>query len=149
MGPSRSHHTPRRPRRRRGLSLVEVLATLVLVGIVLPAAMKGVTLSLRAASLARHQQEASLLAESRLNDVLALGDSSAWGSSGEFEPEWSEYTWESQVMAADFGLSEVTVTVSWMERGQERSVSLSTLVYDTPTLSGNTEEPEEEPGDSP
>ena len=48
----------RRPGRRvarRGVSLVEVLATLVLVGIVLPAAMAGVTLSLRAASLARHQ----------------------------------------------------------------------------------------------
>lgn len=126
---------------RRGLSLIEVLATLVLVGIVLPAAMKGVTLSLRAASLARHQQEASQLAEMRLNEVLALEDSSVLAGSGSFAPDWPEYSWQAQTYTADFGLTEVEVRVTWLERGLERAVTLSTLVYDMPTLE---EEPSEE-----
>lgn len=125
----------------RGLSLIEVLATLVLVGIVLPAAMKGVTLSLRAASLARHQQEASQLAEMRLNEVLALEDSSVLAGSGSFAPDWPEYSWQAQTYTADFGLTEVEVRVTWLERGLERAVTLSTLVYDMPTLE---EEPSEE-----
>ena len=127
---------------RRGLSLIEVLATLVLVGIVLPAAMKGVTLSLRAASLARHQQEASQLAEMRLTEVLALADSSVLAGSGTFAPDWPEYSWEAQTYTADFGLTEVEVRVTWLERGIERAVTLSTLVYDMPTL--EEEPPEEE-----
>jgi prepilin-type N-terminal cleavage/methylation domain-containing protein len=126
---------------RRGLSLIEVLATLVLVGIVLPAAMKGVTLSLRAASLARHQQEASQLAEMRLNEVLALEDSSVLAGSGSFAPDWPEYSWQAQTYTADFGLTEVEVRVTWLERGIERSVTLSTIVYDMPTIE---EEPAEE-----
>lgn len=135
----------RRPGRRvarRGVSLVEVLATLVLVGIVLPAAMAGVTLSLRAASLARHQQEAGQLAEMRLNEILALADSAALTGTGDFSPDFPDYQWQAQVFTADYGLSEVMITVTWLERGQERSVSLSTLVYDMPTIAPDSGEEE-------
>ena len=116
-------------RRRRGVSLIEVLATLVMVGIVLPAAMMGVTLSLRAAHLARHQQEASLLAESRLNEILALRDPAAYAGSGDFAPDWPEYRWEVETFVADFEMTEVAVTVTWMERGRERAVTLSSYLY--------------------
>ncbi len=119
----------------RGVTLVEVLATLVLVGIVLPASMMGVTLSLRAAHLARHQQEASLLAESRLNEILALGDATTMTGVGDFSPDRPDYRWETSTAVSDFGLTEVIVTVSWLERGRDRSVSLSTLLY---TSTGTT-----------
>ncbi len=126
-------HASRRPP-RRGVSLVEVLATLVLVGIVLPAAMQGVTLSLRAAQVARHQQEATMLAEARLGEIHAARDASMFTGAGDFGIEWPEYRWECQSMPAEFGLSEVTVTVYWQERGLERSVALTSLVY-TPLTS--------------
>ena len=66
-------HTPPLPlfRPRRGMSLLEALATLVLVAVLVPASMQAVTISMRAAQQARQQQEASLLAESRLNEVIA------------------------------------------------------------------------------
>ena len=38
---------------RRGFTLIEVLATLVLLGIVMPVAMRGVSLALAASSIAR------------------------------------------------------------------------------------------------
>lgn len=113
---------------RRGMSLIEVLAALVLVGIVLPVAMSGVTVSLRAAQQARRQQEAGLLAESRLNEILALRGTTSFSGAGSFDG-YPDYRWEAQSSPSNFGLTEVWVTVSWQQRGQERSVELSTLVY--------------------
>src|SRR4051794_38319604 len=75
-------HTPRQrrgsaalPRRamRAGFTLIEVLATLVLLGIILPAAMRGVSIGLAMASHARHVTEAAQLAEAKLNELVATG----------------------------------------------------------------------------
>lgn len=116
-------------RARRGVSLVEVLATLVLVAVVLPAAMHGISVSLRAAAWARRAQEASMLAEAKLNEAIALGAAAPLGTAGDFAPEWPEYRWQARTSAYDAGLQEVTIAVTWLDRGVERSVSLSTLVF--------------------
>ena len=108
-----------------------MLATLVLVGIVLPVAMYGLTLSLQAASRARHTTEAGQLAEAKLNELLVLRDSTVLTGSGDFGEDWPEYRWTSDFVAADYNLYEVTVTVLWTERGQDRSVALTTLIYPT------------------
>ena len=55
---------------RRGFTLVEVLATLVLLGIILPIAMRGVSMAMAAASNARRTAEATSLAEAKLNMLL-------------------------------------------------------------------------------
>jgi len=49
-----SHH-----HRRAGFTLVEVLATIMLLAIVLPVAMRGVTISTQTASTARRRTEAA------------------------------------------------------------------------------------------
>lgn len=115
--------------RRRGVTLVEVLATLVLVGIVLPAAMRCVTMSLRAASKARHNAEAAVLAQNKIAEFLVLRDAELLDGAGDFGAAWPEYRWESRSAQRDFGCYEVTVSVTWSERGRARSVELSTLVY--------------------
>lgn len=120
----------RRMNRRRGFSLVEVLAALVLIAIVLPAAMRGITLALQTAAHARHEQEATHLAERQLNTMLALRDPSVLGAGGTFD-EWPEYRWEVATSVGDFNLSTVTVYVYWQEQGRERSTSLTTLVLPT------------------
>jgi type II secretion system protein I len=121
--------------RHSGVTLVEVLAALVLVAIVLPVVMQGLTLSMRAASRARHQAEAARLAESKLNELLVLRDTAALTSTGDFGERWPEYAWRSESATRDHGLYEVTVTVAWTERGQERTASLSTLML--PSSSGS------------
>src|SRR5690348_6677471 len=55
---------------RQGFTLVEVLAALVILGIVLPVAMRGVSLSLAAASNAKHMNVAAQLADQKLNEVV-------------------------------------------------------------------------------
>lgn len=115
--------------RRRGITLVEVLATLLFLGIVLPATMGALTVCLQAASSARHRQEASLLAESQLNEVIALNDLNQLTPSGDFGADWPEYEWEATTVTGDFNLTEVSLTVLWTERGRLRSLTLSTLVY--------------------
>jgi Tfp pilus assembly protein PilV len=108
---------------------VEVLATLLFLGIVLPATMGAISVCLQAASSARHRQEASLLAEAHLNELLVLRDSSQIASSGNFGPEWPEYAWEATTRQSDFNLTEVSLTVTWIERGRPRSLTLTTLLY--------------------
>ena len=114
---------------RRGITLMEVLATLLLVGIVLPVAMHGITLSMQAASSARHRTEAAQLAEWKLNELLALRDANTLSGSGTFGDDWPEYRWEAESTQADYGTYDVAVTVRWAERGQERSLTLASIVY--------------------
>ena len=56
---------------RRGFTLLEVLATLVLVGIILPAVMHGISLATIAAGEAKHKVEAVSLAQTKLAELTA------------------------------------------------------------------------------
>ena len=91
----------------RGFTLVEVLATLMLLGIVMPVAMKGVSIALAAAEKARHTAEAATLAETKLNDLLTQGVNSASGLTGDFSPDHPEYQWSYQSAPRDYGITEV------------------------------------------
>ena len=128
----------RRP--RPAFTLVEVLATLALIGIVIPVALRGVTLSLNAASHAKHQAEAATLAETKLSEVIAQGDWSFGNSSGEFGPEWPLYRWTCETTNPDpnVNVTEVTVTVTWTQRGKERAATVATFIYAGTGASGTT-----------
>lgn len=116
---------------RRGFTLVEVLATLVLLGLVLPAVMRGVSLSMNAASHARRTLEAAQLAQGKIAEMLVVRDPMGSATSGTFGNDWPDYRWELQVGSGPQGTYLVTVRVLWMERGIERSLEQSTLVYAT------------------
>ena len=120
---------PRRDRRgtRAGFTLVEVLAALVIMAVVLPVAMRGISLALAAASSAKHLTEASTLAESKLNQIVAEGGTTSTATSGNFDPDYPGYEWTLQTAARDYGLTEFDLTVTWTERGQQKSLLLTTL----------------------
>ena len=115
---------------RRGFTLLEVLATLVLVGIILPAVMHGISLATIAAGEAKHRVEAVSLAQTKLAELTAdfqtLNQPGA--SSGSFA-DFPGYSWTSTIEMRDTSLSQVSVRVSWISRGQERFVDLSSLIY--------------------
>lgn len=120
----------RQPRRSRdGFTLIEVLAAMVLIAVVLPVAMHAANVTLQSAAQARHRQEASLLAEMKLGEVLATRDPSSVGTSGDFGDDWPRYRWDLVTATTDFGCYEVTVTVYWQRRGRDESLSMTTLVY--------------------
>ena len=119
-------------KRRRGFTLIEVLATIVLMGIVLPVAMHGVSLCMWSAQAARQRTEAAALAEAKLNELLATADWQYGLLSGDFGEAWPEYRWNGAAAEwADPTLQELSVRVTWTSRGQERDVTLTTLVYDS------------------
>jgi type II secretory pathway pseudopilin PulG len=125
---------PRRSRRRvlggRAFTIVEVLATLMLAAIVLPAVMHGVLLCLATADHATHQARAASLAQSKLAELVATKELYDAEMAGDFGEDVPEYTWTAQVNEwEDSRLVQVDVAVMWTSRGQERHVSLSTLVY--------------------
>lgn len=126
---------PGRTRGRRAFTLVEVLATLVLVGIVLPVAMRGVTLSMQTAARSRQTAEAGQLAASKLNELVVLQETT--GTSGDF-PDTAEYRWESTVTQRNTGLYEISVRVIWVAQGLEQWVTLSTLMYPSNSASTST-----------
>ena len=123
---------PPRPTRdaRGGFTLVEALATLVLVAIILPVAMRGISLATAAAGHARRQVEAAALAEARLAELVSTG---AWQDAdlaGDFGDDYPGYAWTAAVTERkEATLRQLDVRVTWVARGAERSVTLSTLVY--------------------
>ena len=95
-----------------GFTFIELLATVVLIGIIMPVAM------------------AACLANTKLTELRVTGDWENGSQRGEFEDEWSDYQWKATVVGwTDTTMRQLDVTVSWLSQGKQRSVTLSTLIY--------------------
>jgi len=129
MRPRRT--TRRAPRDGRAFTIVEVLATLTLAAIVLPAAVHGILLCLETASHARQQAQAASLAHSKLSELVATGELYDAEMEGNFGEDLPQYTWAAQVgeWETDSRLMQLDVSVMWERRGRQRHVTVSTLVY--------------------
>ena len=123
------HKTTRR-RRRRGFTFAELLATMVLIGIIMPVAMRTIALCTRMGGLSRKETEAACLARTKLTELTTSEDWQSSARAGDFGSDWLGYRWAADVTNwTDSIVSQVDVTVLWQSQGQERSVKLSTLVY--------------------
>lgn len=115
--------------RGAGFTLPEVLATLVLIGIVVPVAMTGISLALAAAAHARNTAQAAALGEAKLMEMVATSQWGAVGTGGTFSPDWPEFRWSAQTVTRDFNTQEILLNVMWTERGVEQALSVSTVMY--------------------
>jgi len=128
MRPQRTSHQARPP--HGGFTIVELLATLMLVGIVLPVVVHGIVLCLDTAANASRQAEAAALAQSKLAELVATGQWYNAEFEGDFGEERPGYRWSAEVLEWDDSrLSELTVLVTWTRREREHDVAMSTLVY--------------------
>ena len=125
-------------RNRRGFTIAEVLATLLLVGIVLPVVMNGISIALAASSHARYLAQASSLGEAKLSELVTTGDWLLSETNGDFGLEWPQYRWTCQNFTRDFSVNEIVIRVIWAERGEERTLDLSTLAFDSGTVTSST-----------
>ena len=115
---------------RLGFTLVEILAALLLIGLVLPAAMKGVSLATMLASDSSHKYEALNLAETKLAEILLQQEWKNSNGAGRFEDESETYQWTMYVSDWTMaGIKQVDLMVYWQQRNRQRNVTLSTLVY--------------------
>jgi prepilin-type N-terminal cleavage/methylation domain-containing protein len=119
----------------RGFTLIEVLVTLLLIGIVIPALMHVITISASAGKQAADRTQASELAKSQLAIIVA---GNQWQNSnnlsGDFSPDWPQYSWKAAVQpwsqdTSGMGINEIDVTVTWIDGIHERQVMLSSLAY--------------------
>ncbi|MEI8197373.1 MAG: type II secretion system protein [Phycisphaerae bacterium] len=116
---------------RRAFTLVEALAVITIVGIVLPAVMYGISISTGAAGLARQRDAASALAANKLTEIVGTNAWQTGDANGDVEDAPLKFHWVSHVQDwTESNLHQVTVEVSWTGRGRERTVAVSTLVYD-------------------
>lgn len=120
-----------RPRRhRRAFTLIEVLAALLLMAIVIPVAMQGMSTASRAGLLGQRKAAAMRVAERMLNELLITGEMDQSSSSGTVIEGDTSYPWamESEPWSEDT-MTQVTVRVTFSLQGSEFEVSASTL-YD-------------------
>jgi len=110
-------------------TFVEILAALVFLAILIPAVLEGLTLANRASVQAERSALATELAQNKLSE-LTLND--AWATAetrGDFGDDWPGIRWEATQSTWDMdAMTVLTVEVFFPVQGQERSVSLSTLV---------------------
>ncbi|HSU68524.1 MAG TPA: prepilin-type N-terminal cleavage/methylation domain-containing protein [Tepidisphaeraceae bacterium] len=119
---------------RRGFTLIEVLATLLLMAIVIPSLMKGINMAMGTASAAQRRTEAAGLAESKLNEILATQQWQTGQLSGDFGPDWPDYRWQATLNTwnqdnTNAGLQQLDLQVLYTYRNRPESVTLSTLTY--------------------
>jgi type II secretion system protein I len=117
-------------RRSRGFTLLEVLATLLLMAIVLPVVMNGITLATGAGGVAASKVDAATLAEGKLNELAASPSQLESGhQEGDFGEDHPGYQWTADVDSRDTNLLEVSVQVQWEAMGRKRALTLTTWKY--------------------
>jgi type II secretory pathway pseudopilin PulG len=125
------------PRARRGISLLEAVAAIAIVGITSVSALEAVGGDMRAAQKAKRALEAEALATARMDfmdlltdrELQALPDSVA---SGKFDKPLDEYSWKttSAPVSDQAGVYDVRITVSWADG----AYAIRTYQYRRPPL---------------
>ncbi len=119
-----------RRKARGGFSILEVVVALSIAAIVLPVLIRAFSQGTRNQALIENRTTALYLLKLRMSEIEMLGELEAGTEEGEFGTN-SRFRWSSDTAESDTeGLYEVTVTVYWQERGQEKSVQLTTYIAD-------------------
>lgn len=129
-------HPDKRPERQtnrhnrpRGFTFMELLATVVLIAIIMPVAMRSIGLCTRLAGQSRRQMEAVSLAKAKLTELTVGGDWRHGNQQGRFNSDWLGYEWAATVTNwTDASVRQIEMTVFWRSMGRQRSVTLTTLI---------------------
>ena len=130
----------RAPSRRRGITFPEVLAAMVLVGIVVPVATRAILTARRAGVEADRRRQAARLADRLLNTFVADESWTDGDQSGQLTdakvPNAAPQGWRWQMTRDTWKeepLSEITVEVFYQVQGVVHSVRVSTVVEEEQT----------------
>ncbi len=125
---------PERRSVRRAFTLVEVLASLMLIALVVPVAMEAMAVASRAGELGQRKAAAVRVGERVLGELLLEGQLAAGASSGVAQEGPFEYPWSARVENwPEDALQQVTVTVTFSVRGTAQEIALATLLPSTGT----------------
>ncbi len=123
-----------------GLTLLEVMVAMVILGISVALTMQLFAGALSNTALSRHYTEAIFLARHKLEELGLDNQLKSGNQSGNFEGEYEKYSWQAEVSpyalpqpiemneeAARPELLQIKLVVSWEERGKTKKVELVTL----------------------
>ena len=128
--PGRAQHAPTHKAGQQGFTLLEIVVALTIAAIALPVLLQSFSEGTKNQSLIENRTTAIYLLKLRMSEIEMLGEIEAGSEDGEFGAN-SLFQWSSDISETDTeGLFEVTVVVNWQERGQEKSVELTTYLAD-------------------
>lgn len=114
--------------KKDAFTLVEILVTLVFMGVVLPAVVSALLIANRASVSADRSAVASQLAQNEMSELLVDNAWASSASSGDFGSDYPGYTWTfSQRDWPEGAMTELTVAVKFQVQGRDQSVKLVTL----------------------
>lgn len=121
-------------RTRRGLTLIEVLLALVILGVGLTVLIATASRCLGVARKARHYENARhLLGVLEIDHPFDPEDDAAESDGGRFDPPYERYGWSRTAQPAgeedDDGLYTVRTRIAWTERGREGAEEIVELLY--------------------
>ena len=113
-------------RRDGGFTLIEVLVALVVAVAAMAILSQGFSTGAKASVVSQNATRAAILAGRVMTDYETGAQSTSGSSSGTFEDE-PDFSYDTRSETYDTGLLRVTITVTWDERGQERTYELVRL----------------------
>lgn len=113
-----------------GFTLIEIIVTLAIISLGLPVLLQSFSNAANAQKNAEDKTTSLYLLKTRMAQIEIQGYPDIGQEEGDFG-ENSPYRWRTEVHdveSEDFqdGLRAVTVTITWQERGREKSISMST-----------------------
>ena len=120
--------------RRAGLSLVEVLMAILILGIGISSLVMATSRCLAVVRKARNFEIARrLLGEVELTDPLIPGEIEAGEESGNCESPYRDWRWtrtvEEDENDEESGLFKITMRIYWSEKGRETYEEVITYLY--------------------
>jgi prepilin-type N-terminal cleavage/methylation domain-containing protein len=116
----------------RGATLIEALVAMTVLGIIAAAVFGLFITGQTAVRSAQAMEQASLLAQQRLEQIKVAATCNVMPRSEARSPIDDEkhpgYTWSTEAVEQVPGLHSVTVTVFWRAAGRDRQVDLATYV---------------------
>ena len=135
-----THHASRI---RRGFTLVELVVAFLILVIGVTAILELVSQSALNARYAKDKTTATVLAQQKLEELLAQPDLAPGETEGDFGDAYTQFRWRAQISEVggstvstegETSLLRIVVIVEWQDRGQIRSVQLETLQTPVPLL---------------
>ncbi len=114
-----------------GFTLIEALAAIAVMMIMIPVLLQGFAIADEIALTTEQTADATALAQSTLEELIATQDWQGGAVSGEVKINATDFQWDAALnnFDAEQNVQTLTLTVHWQRRNQPRSVALVTLVY--------------------
>jgi type II secretory pathway pseudopilin PulG len=132
-----TNHQSRVTFQESAFTLAEVLAALLLMAILIPVALEGLSIAGRAGEVAARKDQAALVADRILNEQIVATNWNTAVQNGTVRQGILDFRWTLRNDPWTVDLSQnsmrvLSVEVTFAARGQDYSVKMATLVDSTP-----------------